>query len=145
MTSSALQPLFPRGKSFSRPMIRRLVWSPEAVWAFGIRGKSVAPTGLRTPDRPARSATAANLLWIRHKQMQNCEFLRLGRRCDGKQSYYEIYTCTVTYQSNITKLYELWIIYCIISARHVSGLYAHLQEQVDVIISLHIQHMVSLV
>ena len=39
-------------------------------------------------------------------------------------------------------LEELWInlptwcnIYCIISARHVSGLYAHLQEQVDVIIS----------
>ena len=38
--------------------------------------------------------------------------------------------------------FELWInlptwcnIYCIISARHVSGLYAHLQEQVDVIIS----------
>jgi hypothetical protein len=42
------------------------VWAPQPVWTFWRRTKSLSPTGIRTPDRPACSVVAVSTtLWKR--------------------------------------------------------------------------------
>jgi hypothetical protein len=65
---------FSQGKELQAPAELKVGLAAEAVSAFGRRGKSFAPTGFRTPDRPARIVVAADFVWRVHKLMQiaNC-------------------------------------------------------------------------
>ena len=53
MFSSTPRPYFTRGKD-PVPIVQEAGWAPGPVW---MGGKS-RPTGIRSPDRPARSSVA---------------------------------------------------------------------------------------
>ena len=42
-------------------------WAPKTVWTFWRTGRSFAPTGIRSPDRPAR-----NLIAVFRENITNC-------------------------------------------------------------------------
>ena len=92
---------------------------------------------LSTPTLPASSLPFRFLNWMFFMYFSSLLFVLHAP---------SFFTCNFYIFCCISLKFEtsfiLWInfptwcnIYCIISARHVSGLHAHLQEQVDVIIS----------
>jgi hypothetical protein len=53
---------FTHGEEPRFRLSRRLdVWALQPVWTIWRREKSIAPAGMRTPDRPARSMVAITL------------------------------------------------------------------------------------
>ena len=61
MVSSTLRPYFTPGKD-PVPIVQEAGWAPGPVWTGG---KS-RPTGLRSPDRPARSQSLYRLSYPAH-------------------------------------------------------------------------------
>jgi hypothetical protein len=55
VVSTTTRPLYPR----ERPvLVQEAGWAPGLVWTFA---KNLAPTGIRSPDRPARSQSLYRL------------------------------------------------------------------------------------
>jgi hypothetical protein len=52
---------FTLGKNPRHPL-NLVVWAPEPVWTVLDDGKSHVPVGIRTPDRPSRSAVTVPIL-----------------------------------------------------------------------------------
>jgi hypothetical protein len=57
LVSTTLRPLYP-GK-YPVPIVQEAGWAPGPVWTCA---KNLATTGIRSPDRPARSQSAQNKL-----------------------------------------------------------------------------------
>jgi hypothetical protein len=55
-------------------------WARESVWTLWRREKSVASTGFRTPDRPARSSIAipTEISWLQHNSLKHEMYLTDG-------------------------------------------------------------------
>ena len=54
VVSSTPRPYFTHRKD-SVPIVQEAGWAPEPVWTGA---ENLAPTGIRSPDRPARSSVA---------------------------------------------------------------------------------------
>jgi hypothetical protein len=52
------------------PIEYEAAWVPELVWTFWRREKFIAPTGIRTPDRPACDPVATRIMLL-HLQLYN--------------------------------------------------------------------------
>jgi hypothetical protein len=63
MVSVTPLPLFTSGKD-PVPVIQEDGWAPGPVWTGG---KNLAPTGIRSPDRPARSQSLYRLRYPAHR------------------------------------------------------------------------------
>ena len=57
------RPIFTPGKD-PLPIVQEAVWAPEQVWTAA---ENLAPTGIRSPDRPARSQLLYRLSYPAHK------------------------------------------------------------------------------
>jgi len=62
------QPLFPPGKD-PVPIVQETGWAPGLVWTGA---ENLAPTGIRSPDRPARSQSLYRLCYPTHTRKFNC-------------------------------------------------------------------------
>jgi hypothetical protein len=58
MVNFTPRPIYPWGKSPSNHCIEEARWSPEPVWVFWRRDKSLAGTAIRNLDRSVRSVVA---------------------------------------------------------------------------------------
>jgi len=64
------RPLFTPGKH-SVPIVQEAGWAPGPVWTGA---ENLAPTGIRSPDRPARSQSLYRLLYLAHRFMEGTYF-----------------------------------------------------------------------
>ena len=74
------RPLFASGKDLV-PIVQEAGWAPGPVWTGA---ENLAPTGIRTPDRPARSQSLYRLSYPTHNRVslnvwQKGSFLLLPR------------------------------------------------------------------
>ena len=51
MANATLQPLYPRERD-AAPIVEEAGWAPGPVWTGA---ENLIPTGIQSPDRPARS------------------------------------------------------------------------------------------
>ena len=78
MVSSTPRPYFTTGKD-PVPILQEVGWVPGPVWTGG---KS-RPTGIRSPDCPARSQSLYRLSYPAHGDVQLYSFFNLGARWAG--------------------------------------------------------------
>jgi hypothetical protein len=73
------RPLFTPGKD-PVPIVQEAGWAPEPVWTG-------TPTGVRSPDRPARSQSIYRLRYQAHNLLYGVSFLflRLGQVLEKKE------------------------------------------------------------
>ena len=62
-SASRPRPLFTPGKD-PVPIVQEAGWAPQLVWTGA---ENLAPTGIRSPDRPARSQSLYRLSYPAHK------------------------------------------------------------------------------
>jgi len=58
------QPLFTPGKD-PVPIVQKARWAPRPVWTGA---ENLVPTGIRSPDRPARSQSLYRLSYLAHNK-----------------------------------------------------------------------------
>jgi hypothetical protein len=61
------------------PIVQEAGWAPGLVWTCA---KNLAPTGIRSPDRPARSQSLYRLSYPAHKHVPSVSkyvLLKIGR------------------------------------------------------------------
>ena len=63
------QPLFTPGKD-PVPIVQEAGWAPGPVWTGA---ENFAPTGIRSPDRPARSQSLYRLRYPAHTILTDCD------------------------------------------------------------------------
>jgi len=61
-----LRPLFTPAKD-KVPIVQEVGWAPRSVWAGA---ENLAPTGIRFPDRPARSQSLYQLRYPTHRHLE---------------------------------------------------------------------------
>ena len=96
------QPLFTPGKD-PLPIVREAGWAPGLVWTCA---ENFAPTGIRSPDRPARSQSLYRLSYQAHLQLRYSNqknFLTVTLRVAGR---------LLIWASKTTKdqIYFVWIL-----------------------------------
>jgi len=70
VVSVTLRQLFTSGKD-PVYIVQEAGWAPRPVWTGG---ESVAPTGIRSPDRPARSQSLYLLSYPAHRAELECDY-----------------------------------------------------------------------
>ena len=70
------RPLFTPGKD-PVPIVQEAGWAPGLVWAGA---ENLAPTGIRSPDRPARSQSLYRLRHPAHKVTNKQLYIKFGYR-----------------------------------------------------------------
>ena len=83
--SSTPRPLFAPGED-PVPIVQETVWAPRPVW-IGV--ENLTPTGIRSPDRPARSQSLYRLrypayIWNYKKAMKHLKQHRSSNRAGSK-------------------------------------------------------------
>ena len=63
------RPLFTPGKD-PVPIVQKAGWAPWPVWTGA---ENLATTGIRSPDRPARSQSLYRLSYPAHRRVLDCE------------------------------------------------------------------------
>jgi len=118
----------------SQRVASRTEWQRPGRWETTRAGSELRFCQGARPPRRCYSRTSCGSLW-------GCRRWTWRRLQDTEQSWILCLLGSVQ-RKKCELTNELWInlptwcnIYCIISARHVSGLYARLQKEVDVIIS----------
>ena len=66
------RPLFTPGKD-PLPVVQEAGWAPGPVWTGA---ENLAPTGIRSPDRPARSQSLYRLIYPAHREWVGCHKTR---------------------------------------------------------------------
>jgi len=69
------RPLFTPGND-SVPIVQEVGWAPGPVWTGA---ENLAPTGIRSPDRPARSQSLYRLRYPAHSDYCAIQYLILWR------------------------------------------------------------------
>jgi hypothetical protein len=64
-------PLFTPGKDLV-PIVQEAGWAPGPVWTGA---EILAPTRIRSPDRPAHSQLLYQLRYLAHRGSYGCEYL----------------------------------------------------------------------
>jgi len=71
------RPLFAPGKD-PVPIVQEAAWAPGPVWTSV---ENLAPTGIRTPDRPARSQSLQIYITYKISLSNLCKYHYLKRHC----------------------------------------------------------------
>jgi len=71
------RPLFTPGKD-PVPIVQEALWVPGPVWTGA---ENLAPNGIRSPDRPARSQSLYRLNYPAHKYEGGSRKLHNGKLC----------------------------------------------------------------
>ena len=108
------RPLFAPGKD-SVPIVQEAGWAPGPVWT-GV--ENLAPTGIRSPDRPARSQSLYRLSYPAHtcKYMGRCKRTQKNPHCakldisrDGVYPYLkkEVVSCYETLWPSVSQSQDI--------------------------------------
>jgi hypothetical protein len=60
---------------YPEPIVQDAGWAPGPVWT-GAENLAPPPTGIRSPDRPARRQIPESVMWLKKEQILFNRFLR---------------------------------------------------------------------
>ena len=80
MVSVTPRPLFTPGKD-PVSIVQKAGWAPGPVWTGA---ENLALTGIRSPDRPARSQSLYRLRYPDHRSRVTFTIITVGEMLDGK-------------------------------------------------------------
>ena len=100
------RPHFTSGKD-PVPIVQEAGWAPGPVWTGG---ENLAPTGIRSPDRPARSQSLYLLRYPAHG-MRNTYCFSTVTLVTRTRLNFTLYIHFVSFDCFVHSLYSWWLIY----------------------------------
>ena len=79
VVSTTPRPLYPRERD-PVPIVQEVGWAPEPVWTGA---ENLAPTVIRSPDRPARSESLYRLSYPGPSTLNKITEISMWRKCPG--------------------------------------------------------------